>query len=101
MQICEPITTESIETVVACKCRGIWSIGAVGRCLSRQVAESKPLTLECRSLVLVAAPRVSTLSHCRLSEARLSLQSVGPYLEAWNCFLARAIMKKHHIGGYP
>jgi Golgi apparatus protein 1 len=43
------------------KNRGVWSIGAVGRCLSRQLAESKPLTLECRSLVIVAAPRVRTI----------------------------------------
>lgn len=40
------------------KNRGIWSIGAVGRCLSRQLAENKALTLECRSLVIVAAPKV-------------------------------------------
>ena len=50
------------DDAVPCKSRGIWSIGAVGRCLSRQLAESKPLTLECRSLVLVAAPRVGALS---------------------------------------
>lgn len=49
----------SCQTAVANpKNRGIWSIGAVGRCLSRQLAENKPLTLECRSLVLVAAPKV-------------------------------------------
>ena len=40
------------------KNRGIWSIGAVGRCLSRQLAENKALTLECRSLIIVAAPKV-------------------------------------------
>ena len=55
---------------LACKCRGIWSIGAVGRCLSRQLAESKPLTLNCRSLVLVAAPRVSVLKHRWFSRER-------------------------------
>uniref|UniRef100_A0A061SDF6 Golgi apparatus protein 1 n=1 Tax=Tetraselmis sp. GSL018 TaxID=582737 RepID=A0A061SDF6_9CHLO len=37
--------------------RGIFSIGAVGRCLSRRVAEEKPLTAECRRLVSVAAPK--------------------------------------------
>ena len=47
------------------KNRGIWSIGAVGRCLSRQLAENKPLTLDCRSLVIVAAPKVPTSSSCR------------------------------------
>lgn len=40
------------------KNRGIWSIGAVGRCLSRQLAENRALTLDCRSLVIVAAPKV-------------------------------------------
>ncbi len=50
----------NIKIALHCQSRGIWSIGAVGRCLSRQLAESKPLTLECRSLVLVAAPRVSS-----------------------------------------
>lgn len=38
--------------------RGVWSIGAVGRCLSRQLAESKPLSTDCRRLVLAAAPKV-------------------------------------------
>lgn len=41
--------------------RGVWSIGAVGRCLSRQLAESKPLTTDCRRLVLAAAPKVGPL----------------------------------------
>ncbi|KAK9820440.1 hypothetical protein WJX72_010380 [[Myrmecia] bisecta] len=39
------------------KNRGIWSIGAVGRCLSRQLAEDKPLEPACRTLVAVAAPK--------------------------------------------
>ena len=59
------------DDAVHCKSRGIWSIGAVGRCLSRQLAESKPLTLECRSLVLVAAPRVGALSSPTSSSTRL------------------------------
>ena len=45
------------------KNRGIWSIGAVGRCLSRQLAENKALTLECRALVIVAAPKVRMPCH--------------------------------------
>ena len=39
------------------KSRGIFSIGAVGRCLSRRLAEEKPLSTQCRSLVAVAAPK--------------------------------------------
>lgn len=54
------------------KNRGIWSIGAVGRCLSRQLAENKPLTLDCRSLVIVAAPKVRTSSSCRFWHHSLS-----------------------------
>ena len=38
--------------------KGIWSIGAVGRCLSRQLAEHKSLTDQCQTLVAVAAPKV-------------------------------------------
>lgn len=41
------------------KNRGIWSIGAVGRCLSRQLAENKRLTPGCHTLVAVAAPKVT------------------------------------------
>lgn len=39
------------------KSRGIFSIGAVGRCLSRRLAEEKSLSGECRTLVSVAAPK--------------------------------------------
>ena len=55
---CKGASHQVFDDAGPCQSRGIWSIGAVGRCLSRQLAESKPLTLECRSLVLVAAPRV-------------------------------------------
>ena len=41
--------------------RGLWNIGVVGRCLSRQLAEQKPIGEQCRSLVAVAAPQVSRL----------------------------------------
>lgn len=60
-RVCDADVAEigSCQTAVSNpKNRGIWSIGAVGRCLSRQLAESKPLTLDCRSLVIVAAPKV-------------------------------------------
>ena len=40
--------------------KGIWSIGAVGRCLSRQLAERKTLTSQCQTLVAVAAPKVNS-----------------------------------------
>lgn len=36
---------------------GMFSLGSVGKCLSRAVAEERPLTPGCRQLVLVAAPR--------------------------------------------
>ncbi|BDA41257.1 probable Golgi apparatus protein 1 [Coccomyxa sp. Obi] len=58
--VCDADVAEipSCQTAVANpKNRGIWSIGAVGRCLSRQLAENKALTLDCRSLVIVAAPK--------------------------------------------
>lgn len=38
--------------------RGVFGIGAVGRCLSKRLAEGKPLDSECRNLVIAAAPRV-------------------------------------------
>ena len=37
--------------------RGVWSIGVVGRCLSRQLAEGKKLQPDCKRLITVAAPR--------------------------------------------
>ena len=54
-QICQK------ASVNPAKNRGIWSIGAVGRCLSRQLAENKKLTPGCQTLVAVAAPKVSLL----------------------------------------
>jgi Golgi apparatus protein 1 len=39
------------------KTRGIFSIGAVGRCLSRRLAEEKALSADCKRLVSVAAPK--------------------------------------------
>lgn len=39
------------------KQRAVWSIGAVGRCLSRQLAERKTLTSDCKLMVAVAAPK--------------------------------------------
>ena len=51
------------------KNRGIWSIGAVGRCLSRQLAENKALSPGCQTLVAVAAPKV----HPSCSETLLIL----------------------------
>ena len=35
----------------------MFTIGAVGRCLSRALVEGKRLVPKCRSLVLVAAPK--------------------------------------------
>ncbi|KAK9816541.1 hypothetical protein WJX72_001742 [[Myrmecia] bisecta] len=56
------------------KNHGIWSIGAVGRCLSKQLAEDKPLEPACRALVAVAAPEESPMSSSSSSSSR-------------NCFL--------------
>ena len=39
--------------------RGVFSIGAVGRCLARQLASGDALDPECRQLVMAAAPSVS------------------------------------------
>ena len=39
------------------RARAAWSIGAVGRCLSRNLAENQPLGAECRALVIAAAPK--------------------------------------------
>ena len=51
------------------KNRGIWSIGAVGRCLSRQLAENKALSPGCHTLVAVAAPKVrSSQAHSRCGD---------------------------------
>ncbi|KAK9797745.1 hypothetical protein WJX73_005342 [Symbiochloris irregularis] len=47
----------SLSAATTPKNRGVWSIGAVGRCLSRQLAEGKPLSPDCRRLVLAAAPK--------------------------------------------
>ena len=48
-QVCGKVNTP--------RARGVWSIGVVGRCLSRQLAENKKLAPECRKLVTVAAPK--------------------------------------------
>lgn len=39
------------------KNRGVYTIGVIGRCLTKQLAESKPLAPACRKLVTVAAPK--------------------------------------------
>lgn len=39
------------------KTRGVFGIGAIGKCLSRGLAEQRPLQRECKQLVLVAAPK--------------------------------------------
>jgi Golgi apparatus protein 1 len=36
---------------------GVFTIGATGRCLSKALAEGKPLVAACRALVLAAAPK--------------------------------------------
>ena len=51
-KICGKVSNGTIQ-------RGLWTIGAVGRCLSRQLAEQKPLAEQCRGLVAVAAPQVT------------------------------------------
>ncbi len=38
--------------------RGVFSIGAIGRCLSKRAAEGLPLQPDCKQLVMVAAPKV-------------------------------------------
>lgn len=40
------------------KSRGVWSIGAVGRCLSHQLALGSRLSDQCQVLVRAAAPQV-------------------------------------------
>ena len=45
------------------RARVAWSIGAVGRCLSRNLAENQPLGPECRALVIAAAPKACPLPH--------------------------------------
>jgi hypothetical protein len=37
--------------------RNSYTIGLVGRCLSKQMAQNKPLSSECRKLVTIAAPK--------------------------------------------
>lgn len=54
------------KTKSAAKNRHIWSIGAVGRCLSRQLAENKALSSGCQTLVAVAAPKVRLTRICAL-----------------------------------
>jgi hypothetical protein len=39
------------------KRRNSYTIGLVGRCLSKQMAQNKPLSNECRKLVTAAAPK--------------------------------------------
>jgi len=41
--------------------RGVFSIGAVGRCLAKKLAVGAPLDPSCRELVMAAAPSVSSL----------------------------------------
>lgn len=80
-QICQK------ASVNPAKNRGIWSIGAVGRCLSRQLAENKKLTPGCQTLVAVAAPKVVLLSPfwqlCRGSWCNFhrAVASQGPHLQ--------------------
>lgn len=38
--------------------KAVWNIGFIGRCLSYQLAQNKPMQPMCRSLVIVAAPQV-------------------------------------------
>ena len=57
--------TESCDSDVSTICpssaltanRGVYTIGVVGRCLSKQLAEMKTMTPGCRQLVTVAAPK--------------------------------------------
>jgi hypothetical protein len=37
--------------------RSVYTIGVVGRCLTKQLAQGRPLTPPCRKLVSVAAPK--------------------------------------------
>ena len=39
------------------KRRSVYTIGVVGRCLTKQLAQSQPLSPPCRKLVSVAAPK--------------------------------------------
>ena len=39
--------------------RGVWSIGAVGRCLARELAIASPLNEDCQDMIRAAAPAVS------------------------------------------
>lgn len=60
--------TEACDADVARMCeaeagrhkRGVYTIGAVGRCLARNLAKGAPLAAECRQLITAAAPEVCT-----------------------------------------
>ncbi len=41
--------------------RGVWSIGAVGRCLAKQLALGSRLNSDCEDMIRAAAPAVSGL----------------------------------------
>ena len=55
--------TEACDADVATICKGdasrrsVYTIGVVGRCLSKQLAQGKAMSAECRKLVTVAAPK--------------------------------------------
>jgi Golgi apparatus protein 1 len=52
-------TTTRTQQNTANRPGGVFTIGAAGHCLSKALVEARPLQPECRSLVLVAAPKDS------------------------------------------
>lgn len=52
---------------------GVFTIGAIGRCLSRALVEGKPLQPKCRELVLIAAPKDARSLYFEYPESRSAL----------------------------
>jgi hypothetical protein len=50
---------EDVETICtqSKRTKGVYGIGYVGRCLSKQLASRQPLNARCRKLVTAAAPK--------------------------------------------
>ena len=65
--MCDADVNAACSKINTPRSRGVWSIGAVGRCLSKQLAEGKKLEKPCAKLVQVAAPKDA--------QARTSLSS--------------------------
>lgn len=56
--------------------KGVFSIGYVGRCLSKQLASRQPLSRGCRKLVTVAAPK-DVRAYLQVRQADMRSRFVG------------------------